>query len=172
MGTDDVSAKIITSHYQSLSAGATQKGENPMDVKEYLGQAYRIDQEISSKLEQISSLRGLATKATTVLGAEPVSGSRDPHRLQKAIDRMVDLENEINKDVDCLVETKRKIMGIVGRLGNADHRILLELRYLCFNSWADIAEKMGFGLRWVHILHGRALAEVEKIFAKKDRECT
>lgn len=143
-----------------------------MDAKEYLGQAYRIDQQISSKIEQISALRGLTTKATTALGAEPVSGSRDPHRLQKAIDRMVDLENEINKDVDCLIETKRNIIEIVGRLGNADYRILLELRYLCFDSWADIAEKMGFGLRWVHILHGRALAEVGKFLAKKDQECT
>ncbi|MBR1553187.1 MAG: hypothetical protein IJ631_04160 [Schwartzia sp.] len=143
-----------------------------MDAKEYLRQAYRLDQAISSKIEQISSLRELATKATAALGTEPVSGSRNPHRLEDAIGKIVDLENEIDRDVDCLIETKRKIMGIIGELGNAEHRILLEQRYLCYNSWAEIAEKMGFGLRWVHILHGRALAEADKIFSKKAKDCT
>ena len=143
-----------------------------MDAKEYLQQAYRLDQEISSKMEQISSLRCLATKTTAALGKEPISGTRDPHRIETVIGRMVELEEKINKDIDRLIETKRKIMGIIGELGSAEHRILLELRYLCFNSWAEIAEKMGFGLRWVHILHGRALAEVDKIFSKKLRDCT
>lgn len=36
-----------------------------MTVKEYLGQAYRIDQRINSKLEQVGSLRALAAKATS-----------------------------------------------------------------------------------------------------------
>ena len=38
-----------------------------MTVKEYLSQAYRIDQRINSKLEQVASLRALATKATSTL---------------------------------------------------------------------------------------------------------
>ena len=139
-----------------------------MDAKEYLRQAYRLDQAISSKIEQISSLRELATKATAALGTEPVSGSRNPHRLEDVIGKIVDLENEIDRDVDCLIETKRKIMGIIGELGNAEHRILLEQRYLCYNSWAEIAEKMGFGLRWV----GKALTEADKIFSKKAKDCT
>jgi len=33
-----------------------------MTVKEYLGQAYRIDQRINSKLEQVGSLRALARR--------------------------------------------------------------------------------------------------------------
>lgn len=33
-----------------------------MTAKEYLGQAYRLDQRINSKIEQVSSLNELATK--------------------------------------------------------------------------------------------------------------
>ena len=36
-----------------------------MTAKEYLGQAYRLDQRINSKLEQVGSLSDLATKVTT-----------------------------------------------------------------------------------------------------------
>ena len=35
-----------------------------MTAKEYLGQAYRLDQRIDAKLEQVANLRALATKAT------------------------------------------------------------------------------------------------------------
>lgn len=38
-----------------------------MITKKYLGQAYRIDQRINSKLEQIISLRKLETKVTSIL---------------------------------------------------------------------------------------------------------
>ena len=38
-----------------------------MNAKEYLSQAYRIDQRINSKLEQVMSLRALLGKATGTL---------------------------------------------------------------------------------------------------------
>lgn len=143
-----------------------------MDAKEYLGRVYRIDQQISSKIEQVSMLRSLVTKTTAALGTEPVSGTRNPHRMEEIIGRLMALEDEINSGVDCLIDTKREIMGIIGEIENPEHRTLLELRYLCYNPWAEIAGKMECGLRWVHVLHGRALADAEKIFSKKKQECT
>ena len=38
-----------------------------MTAKEYLSQAYKIDNDINSKLEQVASLRDLATKATSTI---------------------------------------------------------------------------------------------------------
>ena len=70
-----------------------------MTSKEYLSQAYRIDQRVNSKLRQVQSLRDLATRATSALGAEPVSGTRNVHRLADTIDKIIDLENEINDDI-------------------------------------------------------------------------
>ena len=37
------------------------------NAKEYLGQAYRIDQRINSKIEQVSALNNMATKATSTI---------------------------------------------------------------------------------------------------------
>ena len=42
-----------------------------MTTKDYLNQAFRIDQRISSKLEQIESLKALATRVTTTLSDMP-----------------------------------------------------------------------------------------------------
>ena len=52
-----------------------------MTVREYFEQAYRIDQRINNKLEQVSSLRSLATKATSTLSEIPPSGTRNVHRM-------------------------------------------------------------------------------------------
>ena len=67
-----------------------------MTAKEYLTQAYRIDQRINSKLEQVSSLRDLSTKATSTFSDVPPSGTRNVHRMEDVICKIVMLENEIN----------------------------------------------------------------------------
>ena len=56
-----------------------------MTAKEYLTQAYRIDQRINSKLEQVSSLRDLSTKATSTFSDVPPSGTRNVHRMEDVI---------------------------------------------------------------------------------------
>ena len=67
-----------------------------MGTVEFLSQAYHIDLRINSKLEQLESLNSLAVKATTTFGNEPVSGSRDVHRREAVICKIIDLQNEIN----------------------------------------------------------------------------
>ena len=67
-----------------------------MTAKDYLTQAYRIDQRINSKLEQVASLRELTTKATSTFSDVPPSGTRNVHRMEDVICKIVMLENEIN----------------------------------------------------------------------------
>jgi hypothetical protein len=137
--------------------------EKQLTAKEYLSQAYRIDQRINSKLEQVQSLRELATKATTTLSDMPRSASPNVHRMQDFIAKALDLESEINADLCRLIDTKREIVTAVKCVENRELQTLLELRYLCFKTWEQIAVDLHFDLRWVHRLHGRALEEVEAI---------
>ncbi len=49
-----------------------------LSAKDYLSQAYRIDQRINSKIEQVQSLRELAGKASATLSDVPPSkGNRN-----------------------------------------------------------------------------------------------
>ncbi len=142
-----------------------------MTAKEYLNQAYRVDQRVNSKLHQLESLKDMATKATSTLGTEPVSGTRNVHRLADTIDNIIALENEINDGIDHLVDLKRDVMKTLSQVHDTNCLMLLELRYLSFKSWDDIAAEMHYGSRWVHILHSKALSAVEKIL-EKNKECT
>ncbi len=132
-----------------------------MKVKEYLGQAYRIDQRINSKLEQIISLRDLATKATSTLSDMPHGTKKGTSSMENIICKMVDLENEINDDIDKLVDLKREIVSVIKKINNPEHQTLLELRYLCFKTWEKIAVDMGYSIQNAYKLHDRALECVE-----------
>ena len=128
-----------------------------MTAKEYLGQAYRLDQRINSKLEQVLSLRDLTTKATATMSDMPGGRSRNVYKMQDIIAKIIDLENEINADIDQLVDLKRDIVAIIKAVENPEYQTLLELRYLCFKTWEQIAVDMGYELRYLHKLHHRAL---------------
>ena len=123
-----------------------------MTAKEYLGQAYRIDQRINSKMEQIASLNLLARKATTVFSDMP--------GMEDVIIKIVDMEREINADIDRLVDLKKEIVGVIHGVSNLEYQTLLELRYLCFKTWEQIAVQMGYGIDNIYKMHHKALREV------------
>jgi len=139
-------------------------GKQKLSAKDYLSQAYRIDQRINSKIEQVQSLRDLATKASATLSdVPPTKGTRNIHRMEDIIAKMVDLEGEINKDLNRLIDLKHEIVTVIKCVESPELQTLLELRYLCFRTWEHIAVEMSYDLRWVHRLHQRALDEVETI---------
>ncbi|MHB1154851.1 MAG: DUF1492 domain-containing protein [Eubacteriales bacterium] len=127
------------------------------EIHNYLGQAYRIDQRINSKLEQISSLRNLATKATSTLSNTPRSPNKNLHSMESIIVKIISLENEINSDIDSLIDLKHEIVNLIKCIENPEYQTLLELRYLCFKTWEQIAVYMGYDSRYIHKLHSRAL---------------
>lgn len=135
-----------------------------LSAKDYLSQAYRIDQRINSKIEQVQSLRDLAEKASATLSDVPPSkGSRNVHRMEDVIAKMVDMESEISADMKRLLNLKHEIVTVISCVESPELQTLLELRYLCFKTWEQIAVALHFDLRWVHRLHNRALNEVELI---------
>ena len=131
-----------------------------MTTKEYLSQAYRIDQRIDSKLEQVLSLRVLLGKATATLTDTPRPATLDPRSMEEVVAKMVDLESEINEDIDTLVDLKQEITRVIKGVENPEHQTLLELRDLCFKRWEDIAVEMGYSPRRLYELHELALGQI------------
>ena len=130
-----------------------------MNVKSYLNQARMLDKRIDSKLEQVERLRALAERTTTVLSSQP-KGTSGTNRTEYCVQKIWELEREINADSDALIDLKRDIQDAIFRMKNDQYRTLLEYRYLCGNTWEQIAEKMRIDLRWVYRMHGRALQEI------------
>ena len=139
----------------------------PMTAKEYLSQAYRIDQRINTKLMRISELRALAQKCTVAYGGERVSHTRNVASLEDSVMKIMEAEKELDVQSDLLVDTKKEIEGVIELVPDADCRLLLEMRYLAMKCWIDVAAEMNVCRAYVHRLHEKALGMVETILQER-----
>lgn len=131
-----------------------------MTAKEYLSQAFWVDVGIGSKLDQLERLNALATRATTTFSQTPVSGTRNPHRTEDVVIKIIMLEDKLKEDMNRLVELKADITKAIEGVDVKEYRILLEKRYLSFMKWEDIAFDMHCSLRTIYRMHGEALKKV------------
>ena len=131
-----------------------------MTVKEYLSQGYRINEMINCKIMQAQSLRDLATNVTALLSHSPVSGTRNTHRMESTITKMVDLETEIYADIDTLVDLQAEIGSTIKLVACEESRTLLELRYLGFKHWSEVAKSMKYSKQRILQLHNIALEKI------------
>lgn len=138
-----------------------------MLAKDYLSQAYRIDDSINSKLEQVASLRELATKATSTISDMPGSPNRNIYKMENAIVKITDLENEINEDIHELISLKADIMHMIKRVNDRQERTILEKRYLCFATWEQISVDMDYSIQHTFRFHDKALKEIDE-FLKEE----
>ncbi len=128
-----------------------------MTAKQFLRQARYLDERINTKISQVSSLHDLATKATATLSDMPGSPTRNTQRMEDIIIKILMLENEINSDIDHLVDLKESILSVIKAVDDEECRLLLEKRYLNFESWEDIAAEMCTSTKNIFRLHAQAL---------------
>lgn len=128
-----------------------------MTAKEYLSLAYRLDQQIDAKITQVASLNDLATKCNATLSGMPHNPNRGGSTMADTVVKIVDLQHEINDDIDRLVDLKRDIIKAIKGIGNQEYETILEKRYLCFQTWEQIAVDMKRNVRHLYRLHDEAL---------------
>ena len=131
-----------------------------MNAKEYLKQAFYLDKRINSKLEQVECLNALATKATSTLSDMPKSPNRGSSKLEDTIVKIVDLQEGINRDIDKLVDLKAEMVGTIKQIQDKELQVILEKRYLCFETWEKIAVDMNYSIQHIFRLHSKALKNI------------
>lgn len=142
-----------------------------LEAKEYLQQIRRCDTIINSKLAEVDALYGMITRITPVLKDDAGSGgggSQD--KIGNALAKIVDLKNDINRDVDNFVDLKREATALLEKLKNPQHYQILHGRYILYQTFEQIAADMGRTYRWVCILHGRALQAFTKEMEEQKKE--
>lgn len=77
------------------------------------------------------------------------------------VDKIVDLQAEINRDIDALVDLKGEMRSKLEMVPAEDYKAILEMRYLCFMSWEQIASNLGLSVPYTYKLHDRALKGFE-----------
>lgn len=130
-----------------------------MTAKEYLRQAYRLNERINSHIEELENLRDLSTRIQGVSYDEHIHSPNRPSEAPfvKILYKIMDYQERINKEIDALVDFKAEMEGAIEMLPNVDERLLLRYRYLDNHSWEEIGVLLNASVRTVHRIHSAAL---------------
>ena len=130
------------------------------DPKAFLNRGYRSNERIAAKRERIESWHQLAESITVELKQTP-GGSGPSKIVENSVCNIVDLQREIEDEISELVDIQREIgLAINELVDDPTHKALLEMRYLNYLKWEEIAVRFDVTFRWTMTLHKRALEQI------------
>lgn len=135
-----------------------------MTAKEYLSQAYRLDQRIERKLEDRDRMRAKLVKATAQLTGMPRGSGTD---WTDAAVRVMEYEQQIAAEIEELCRVKTEIRAVIDAVEDKRYKDILEARYINFKSWEQIAVDMHYSYVHVIRLHGEALRAIGVVYIER-----
>ena len=130
-----------------------------MTAKEYLHQAYRLNDKIESNLRQVEALEVKATSVTVNFGEKVQSGERNS--TEQTILKIIALKQRINEETDRYIDLLTEIRSTIDKVKDPDENLLLTLRYIEFMKWEEIMEKMRFSRPQVFRIYNNALKSIQ-----------
>lgn len=130
-------------------------------TKEELTEIIIADKKIRAKKETAAALYELATSVpgidTTTLKVQTSSRSEN-----KIINKYLDLERELKKDIAEVLEKKETVYKKLQVLDGLEKDIM-QLRYIGGLSWDEIADKVNVSSRHVYRIHDKALEQLKHV---------
>lgn len=139
-----------------------------MKAKDYLKQLQKLDRLIENKLAELQQWRDMATCTTQQLSADRVQTSGNPQKMADAICKIIEIEGEIDRYVDSLVDTKREVISTLEQLNPTEYDLLHKV-YVQYNTFDAVAIRTGKSYSWVTTVHGRALKNVQSILDERSK---
>ena len=132
-----------------------------MTNKEYLRQAYRLDQKINSDIEEVARLREMAGNISSPVLGDKVQTSRNRDGLfVRNMEKIILLEEKINREIDALVDLKSQMRDVIAAVQDTDERMVLRYRYIHNLTWEQIGNELNADKSTIRRWHGSALAHV------------
>lgn len=135
------------------------------EAKDYLNRIKWYDVLIDSKLEEMERLNDLVRRITPSMSGAAGGGNGD--KLGDTVAKIVDLQDEINRNIDDFVNLKSEASVMMEQIKQPEYYHVLHKRYVLFQTFERISNDMGYSYRTVLNLHGRALQAFEKVLKAK-----
>ena len=137
-----------------------------MRAKDFLQSALKIDKMIENKMYEKTQWISIATSTTANCNGERVQSSGSKQKMADAVEKYMELEEEIDSYIDKLVDKKNEIIKIIEQLPAVEYDVLHKI-YIQGKTLYDFAEENNKTYSSVTTLHGSALKKVQNIL---DRE--
>ena len=130
------------------------------EAKEFLNRGYQSRIRIRAKKERIENWRRSAESITAAIKPVAAFSSMPSKKVEDCVCNIIELQEEIQEEIDGLVQVEREIgRAITKAVEDPTLRALLEMRYLNYLKWEEIAVRLDVTFRWTMTLHRRALEE-------------
>ena len=132
-----------------------------MDAKEYLMKITHDESVINAKKLRLEALRDIAEHVSgPVFSDMPKVKRRSDSPVAEAIIEAATLEKEIENDELSLNRMKVFMLELIGDIKDPNEESVIIERYFNHSSWEDIAKRLYYSVRWIYVLHGRALQKL------------
>ena len=122
-----------------------------------------LDAIVENKLIEQKQWRDIALGITANMDGERVQSSGSKSKMADALNKCIDMEAEIDRAVDKLIDEKREVVAIIEKLDKPIEYRVLHYKYIQFKDFQEIADRFGKEYGWVTTVHGRAIANVQRI---------
>lgn len=137
-----------------------------MKAKEYMLQVQKLDTIIENKLAEVERWRDIATGTTAQSEGDRVQATGSKQRMADAVVQYVTIQAEINADIDRLADLKKEIIKTIESLSVDEYDILHKV-YVQQMTLQETASMKDKSYSWVTTMHGRALANLQKILDER-----
>lgn len=129
-----------------------------MTTKEYLNRAYMLNKKIKKDKEIIANLKDAAMNTSANVSDERVQTSAPTgSRMSTFVEMIVELENSVNKQEQELKVVRDEITTEINKITDIKQRLVLQLRYLDYYSWSNIAGVLCCSESLVYKIHSDGL---------------
>lgn len=149
-----------------------------MKAKEYLLQVSKIDKLITNKLIEKEQWRSIATGTTASSDGERVQSSGSQQKMADAVHKMLEIEEEINRYIDKLIDTKLDVVHTIEQLPHTEYDICHKMYIGIFEEGSnttylncyEVADLYNKSYSWSKKVHGRALKKIQAIIDNKEKQ--
>ena len=133
-----------------------------MKIEQYLSQGRTLDRRINYNLQRLQDMKNSVCSLQSLrLNPTKVQTSPDGEApFVRALLRIAEMEERVNQEIDMLVDLRAQIEAVIQTLPEDYLRLTLRYRYLCNQSWQQVADEMHAGKTTVKRWHADALAKL------------
>ena len=126
--------------------------------KQYLNQAYRLNELIESHIAELRMLRETMDGLSAVqYDKDKVQTNNVSSPVENTVQKIMAQEEKINAEIDRFVDLKAEIHDEISKVSDPTEQLVLRLRYIQFKSWPDIQGIHGKKERRAFVIHSTAL---------------
>jgi DNA-directed RNA polymerase specialized sigma subunit len=133
-----------------------------MNAKTFLERVETLDTITNNKLIERQQWLDMANSITAQMGGERVQSSGNPQKMADALNRCMDMVDDIVQKIAQLAEQKREVTNAIEQL-NVDEYDVLHKIYIQHLTIEGVAKKKGKSKSWVKTVRINAIAHLQDI---------